>query len=295
MKNARIVMLVFLVLVLLVALVSCSVDAGSGTTDAGNTGGGTHAHTYADAWTSDADYHWHAATCGHADEVKDKAAHTYENGACTVCGRAEPVHKHTYADAWTSDAEYHWHAATCGHADEVKDKAARTYENGACAVRGRAEHDGDLDPSAKFLEYLPLPDGTWSVSAGQAKLLDKIVIPDTWQGKAVTAISAQGFYHCANLTGITIPDCVTNIGNSAFSGCTSLTSITILEGVTSIGDSAFRGCTSLTSVTIPSSVTRIGNYAFRDCTRLTTIRYNGTKAESEKKIASGTTTPVRTR
>ena len=39
MKNARVVMLVFLVLVLLVALVSCSVDAGSGTTDAGNTGG----------------------------------------------------------------------------------------------------------------------------------------------------------------------------------------------------------------------------------------------------------------
>ncbi len=274
MKNARIVMLVFLVLVLLVALVSCSVDAGSGTTDAGNTGGGTHAHTYADAWTSDADYHWHAATCGHADEVKDKAAHTYENGACTVCGRAEPVapHTHTYADAWTSDADYHWHAATCGHADEVKDKAAHTYENGACTVCGRAEPEGDLDPSAKFLEYLPLPDGTWSVSAGQAKLLDKIVIPDTWQGKAVTAISAQGFYHCANLTGITIPDCVTNIGNSAFSGCTSLTSITI-----------------------PSSVTRIGNYAFRDCTRLTTIRYNGTKAESEKKIASGTTTPVRTR
>lgn len=93
MKNARIVMLVFLVLVLLVALVSCSVDAGSGTTDAGNTGGGTHTHTHAVAWTSDADYHWHAATCGHADEVKDKAAHTYENGACTVCGRAEPVHK----------------------------------------------------------------------------------------------------------------------------------------------------------------------------------------------------------
>ena len=126
---------------------------------------------------------------------------------------------------------------------------------------------------------MPLPDGTWSVSAGQAKLLDKIVIPAAWQGKAVTAISAQGFQNCANLTGITIPDCVTNIGNSAFSGCTSLTSITIPASVTSIGDSAFRGCTSLTSVTIPSSVTRIGNYAFRDCTRLTTIRYNGTKAE----------------
>ena len=90
MKQSRIVLPVLLVLALLVALVSCTDDAGSGTTDAGNTGGDSHAHTYADAWTSDANYHWHAATCGHADEVKDKAAHTYENGACTVCRRAEP-------------------------------------------------------------------------------------------------------------------------------------------------------------------------------------------------------------
>ena len=61
-----------------------------------------HTHTYADVWSKDADYHWHAATCEHATEVKDKAAHAWDNGTittpateeaegvksytCTVCG-----------------------------------------------------------------------------------------------------------------------------------------------------------------------------------------------------------------
>ena len=183
----------------------------------------------------------------------------------------EGTHTHTYADAWTSDADYHWHAATCGHADEVKDKAAHTYENGSCTVCGRAEPEGNLDPSTKLLEYLLLPDGTWSVSAGRAKLLDKIVIPTTWEGKAVTAISAQGFLNCTNLTSITIPSGVTSIDSGAFKGCTSLTSITIAEGVTSIGDEAFSGCTSLTSITIAEGVTSIGDEAFSGCTSLTSI------------------------
>ena len=188
----------------------------------------------------------------------------------------EGTHTHTYADAWTSDADYHWHAATCGHADEVKDKAAHTYENGSCTVCGRAEPEGNLDPSTKLLEYLLLPDGTWSVSAGRAKLLDKIVIPTTWEGKAVTAISAQGFLNCTNLTSITIPSGVTSIDSGAFKGCTSLTSITIAEGVTSIGNSAFSVCTSLTSITIPSSVKSIGSGAFSGCYKLVEV-YNLSK------------------
>ena len=36
-----------------------------------------HTHTYADTWTYDATHHWHAATCGHAEEVADKAVHTF--------------------------------------------------------------------------------------------------------------------------------------------------------------------------------------------------------------------------
>ena len=35
-----------------------------------------HEHTYATEWTTDETHHWHAATCEHTDEVKDKAEHT---------------------------------------------------------------------------------------------------------------------------------------------------------------------------------------------------------------------------
>lgn len=44
-------------------------------------------HVYSTEWRSDNEYHWHEATCGHADAgVSEKAAHTIEGGTCTVCG-----------------------------------------------------------------------------------------------------------------------------------------------------------------------------------------------------------------
>ncbi len=45
-----------------------------------------HTHDYAAVWSKDATYHWHAATCEHTDEVKDKAEHSFYSGLCTVCG-----------------------------------------------------------------------------------------------------------------------------------------------------------------------------------------------------------------
>ncbi len=46
-----------------------------------------HQHVYADGWTSDDDYHWHAAICEHKAEMADKAAHDVNAaGDCIVCG-----------------------------------------------------------------------------------------------------------------------------------------------------------------------------------------------------------------
>ena len=42
-----------------------------------------HIHTYSEAWTKDETNHWHAATCGHKDEVIDKAAHTFGDWTIT--------------------------------------------------------------------------------------------------------------------------------------------------------------------------------------------------------------------
>ncbi len=45
-----------------------------------------HKHIFSKKWTTDAENHWHAATCAHDDEVADKEAHTFNAyGICTVC------------------------------------------------------------------------------------------------------------------------------------------------------------------------------------------------------------------
>ena len=45
----------------------------------------THTHKFATEWTSDATNHWYASTCGHTEEVSEKAAHIFEDEVCTVC------------------------------------------------------------------------------------------------------------------------------------------------------------------------------------------------------------------
>lgn len=45
-----------------------------------------HQHTYSDEWyDKDPVYHWHAATCEHKDEVKDKSEHNFVGDECSVC------------------------------------------------------------------------------------------------------------------------------------------------------------------------------------------------------------------
>ena len=46
-------------------------------------------HTYAQDWSTDETYHWHASTCGHEGIVSEKGEHTFENGVCSVCGYAK--------------------------------------------------------------------------------------------------------------------------------------------------------------------------------------------------------------
>lgn len=53
---------------------------------------GGHEHTFSDAWVNtDPDTHWHAATCEHTDIRGSEAAHSMENGECTVCKYKAPL------------------------------------------------------------------------------------------------------------------------------------------------------------------------------------------------------------
>ena len=104
-----------------------------------------------------------------------------------------------------------------------------------------------------------------------ARVLDEILIPNSYGGKPVTKIGDYAFVYCSNITSIIIPNNITNIGNQAFEGCANLLSVTFGSGVTNIGDQAFSRCENLTNIIIPNSVTSIGSLAFSRCTSFTNV------------------------
>ena len=42
-----------------------------------------HEHTFSTTWTTNEEYHWHAATCEHVDELRDKEEHEWNEGVVT--------------------------------------------------------------------------------------------------------------------------------------------------------------------------------------------------------------------
>lgn len=90
-------------------------------------------HTFSPEWTVNADYHWHADTCGHPDVTSDYGPHTWDAGVitvqpthtsegtkvytCTVCGAQKsetlPASAEHIFDQQNTDAKYLKTAATC--------------------------------------------------------------------------------------------------------------------------------------------------------------------------------------
>ena len=124
--------------------------------------------------------------------------------------------------------------------------------------------------------------------------LHPVTIPDTLEGRPVTAIGEAAFYHANNITEIKLPATVVSIGDWAFAGCNYLTSVTGSDAVTTIGkgafcqspalknvqisstlteigDYAFSGCSAIENVTLPAGLTKIGNGAFEKCSSLAAI------------------------
>lgn len=104
-------------------------EKGTGTFAYGEPAG----HTFSPEWTVNADYHWHADTCGHPDVTSDYGPHTWDAGVitvqpthtsegtkvytCTVCGAQKsetlPASAEHVFDQQNTDAKYLKAAATC--------------------------------------------------------------------------------------------------------------------------------------------------------------------------------------
>ncbi len=80
-----------------------------------------HEHTFEEAWTTDADYHWQKPTCGH-DILGQKNPHRDADGdgKCDGCEQTFDHYHDIDWDVWTSDKDNHWHA-TKGDCAECKD------------------------------------------------------------------------------------------------------------------------------------------------------------------------------
>ena len=130
-----------------------------------------------------------------------------------------------------------------------------------CSCREIPEEIGTVG-----LYYELTEDGTYEVSIGEATK-EKISIPPTYEGIAVTAIAKRGFSD-SEITDISIPSTVKTIGAKAFMDCALLENVEISGGVKNISTEAFAGCTNLEVIVIPNSVTDIGTSAFSGCTSL---------------------------
>lgn len=104
--------------------------------------------------------------------------------------------------------------------------------------------------ASKGLEYSLLSDGTYAVRGiGSCSDLH-IVVPETHEGIAVTAISSCAFMYQRNLTGITLPDSITSIDIRAFEGCSRVTEFTIPASLTDLADGVLGDLTGLETIRV---------------------------------------------
>jgi len=98
-----------------------------------------------------------------------------------------------------------------------------------------------------------------------------LTIPDTYNGKPVTAILDGVFKDNPTLASLTIGSNITSIGASAFENCDALTSVILPDAVTDVGEDAFVGCDELTSFAIGTGFANHKGNFLAYCPKLTTI------------------------
>ena len=197
-----------------------------------------------------------------------------------------------------------------------------TTPNGQIMVGYAKDPDPDPEPDP---EPEPEPDGSLFIENLSFEILGNVaqitgyndsapvelIIPSSYNGIPVTAISDDAFNGLGNIYSVYIPQSITSIGHNAFRDCINLVNVEISSINPSMGNFVFRGCSnlvnimlpsslsevpggiftnchSLVEVVVPESVTTIGEYAFFDCISMTGIYFLG-DAPSYSQLSFGGT------
>ena len=92
---------------------------------------------------------------------------------------------------------------------------------------GNTQPPSDTQKASEGLQYTFADDGSGYIVVGIGTCSDsEIVIPAVYQDKPVVKLAGGLFRGKTYITGVVLPNSITDIGYSAFSGCTSLTNIT---------------------------------------------------------------------
>ena len=296
-----------------------------------------HEHLY-DKMVSMVAYLASSANCSHGDiyyyscECGEKGTTTYEVGK----------QKHNYINE-VINQEYLKEPADCDHGDvyyyscECGEKGTTTYEVGEekhtfldgvyngdetltncgtityqCSKCVYKEIKGvEGTGGTPTLKYEIIDENTCKITGIEnANNIQKIIVPEYYNGYKVIEINYGAFDNCNNIASITLPfvggtlngtsnthfgyifgsesflknnnyiptslseviiTSCTTIYDNAFHNCNNIKNVIIYEGVTYIGGSAFSYCNNLINVQMPNSVTHIGLYAFEYCSNLTNI------------------------
>ena len=184
------------------------------------------------------------------------------------------------------------------------------------ALAARYDEFERLLPMA-FSQMTVSPESDFKVTVADGKVMvteyigksDVVVIPETIDGQAVTAVAKNAFKD-KKVRAIYIPDSVTLIEKSALEGIVGLATLrlpvlgdgenthlgylfgadsyekhatkvpatveVIILGnkITEIPDNAFAGCKSISAVALPITLEKIGSFAFYECYDLVYVKLN---------------------
>ncbi len=219
-----------------------------------------HEHTFEEKWSHNDEYHWHAATCDHKDEVSQMEKHTMV---------WTPVKEPTYEAAGEDEGECN----VCHY------KTTRTVPQLVLSEEDKQ--------SEKLFTFNLLSDGYEIVKyIGESV---EVVIPSTYRGKDVIRIGEKAFENCPDLETLVIPDSIKEYAEDAFDQCHSIKTLTMpgnassyiwydaLETVTiTSGDvnGSLGSSKKLRTVTIGEDVTLLKYGTFFNCPMLETVYWN---------------------
>ncbi len=127
---------------------------------------------------------------------------------------------------------------------------------------GNGSGGEDNTPTENLRYRLINNDTAYEVIGCKDENIERLVIPETYEGKNVVKIYDKAFRNFENLKSAVIPSTVKNIGKQTFEGCKALTKIELPDSMTVIDNKAFYHCEKLVDVKIPSSLNTLGEYSF---------------------------------